>query len=158
MPTSSDIKLIVTLLEKSLLDVKSHLGLPLDDKNLAFYPAKAESIAEKFCQQLPSDSERYSEGDCYSSSRRIFGWRMDLWQAALSYLVLKNSPLIRTNGLTDYTPHLALFVAMNCYGLIGDDLDKDALAKATESIGRFETRFYDLTDYAVWLKAALQIH
>jgi len=158
MPTSSDIKLIVTLLEKSLQDVKSHLGLPTDDNSLMLRPSIAEDISDIFCRQLPDASERHSEGDCYSSSRRLSGWRMDLWQAALSYLVLKNSPLNRTNGLIDYTPHLALFVAMNCYGLVGDNLDKDALAKATESMGRLKTKIYDLTDYAIWLKANLQIH
>jgi hypothetical protein len=139
------------------MDLKSHLSSPANDGNLAFRQPTIDRISDIFCEQLQAAPEGASENIHSPTARKLDGWRMNLWQAALSYLVLKNSPLGRTDGLTDYNPHLAIFVAVNCYDLTGDDLDVDALAKLTDSIGSLQTHSFNLADYASWLKTHLEI-
>jgi hypothetical protein len=146
---------LAVLLEKSVEDLKSHLGRRMGGNGLAFHRSTLEDISSIFCQQLQAAPVNFLQGRHSFPARKISGWRMELWQAALSYLVLKNSPLGRTNTLIDYNSHLAIFVAANCFNLPTAGLNVDALAKMTESLGRSQTQSFHLTDYASWLKAHL---
>jgi hypothetical protein len=157
MSTSPCSELVLTLLEMSLKDLESHLAGQIDVGSLAFRQPTIDRISKIFCEQLQAAPRRDSQGTYPSVMRKLYGWRMSLWQAALSYLVLKNSPLGRTDGLIDYNPHLAIFVAINCYDMPVDGLNIDSLANQTESIGKLQPQFFNLTDYAPWLKAHLNI-
>jgi hypothetical protein len=87
---------LAVLLEKSLEDLKSHLGRRMGGNGLAFHRSTLEDISSIFCQQLQAAPVNFLQGRHSFPARKISGWRMELWQAALSYL---NRVQFETGGL-----------------------------------------------------------